>query len=79
MTVAGRILIMPKGDFNSSTTYEMLDVVYYGGTSWIAKTTVSGVVPSTVNSEYWQKLFDIDAMTEAIIDEKVRAYIKNSS
>lgn len=34
---AGRILILPKGHWNAETEYEMLDFVYYKGTSWLAK------------------------------------------
>ena len=58
MASAGRILIMPKGEYNSGTTYEMLDLVFYNGTSWLAKKTVVGIEPSEANSEYWFKLCD---------------------
>ena len=57
MASAGRILIMPKGTYNASTTYEMLDLVHYNGTSWLAKKTVTGIEPSDANSEYWHDLF----------------------
>lgn len=56
MASAGRILIMPKGNYNESVIYEMLDCVFYGDTSWVAKKTVSGIVPSDDNNEYWHKL-----------------------
>ena len=58
---AGRILIMPKGEYNSSTTYQMLDLVKHNGTSWLAKKTVVGIEPNTANSEYWHSMFDISA------------------
>lgn len=60
MASAGRILIMPKGDYDSSTTYEMLDLVKHNGTSWLAKKTVVGIEPNETNAEYWHKLVDID-------------------
>ena len=60
MTSAGRILIMPKGDYNAETTYEMLDLVYHGGRSWLSKKTVVGIEPSAANSEYWHNMFDFD-------------------
>ena len=63
MASAGRILIMPKGNYNSSTTYEMLDLVNYNGKSWLAKKTSVGIEPSDTNSEYWQNMFDINAET----------------
>ncbi len=59
MTSAGRILIMPKGNYDSNVTYEMLDLIYYNGTSWLAKKTVIGIEPNEENSEYWHKLLVI--------------------
>ena len=46
MASAGRILIMPKGNYNADTQYEMLDLVYHNGTSWLAKKTTKGIEPS---------------------------------
>lgn len=63
MASAGRILIMPKGNYNSGTTYEMLDLVNHNGKSWLAKKTSVGIEPSDANSEYWQNMFDITAET----------------
>lgn len=60
MASAGRILIMPKGTYNASTTYKMLDMVYHNGTSWLAKKTATGIEPSDANSEYWHSMFDLD-------------------
>ena len=56
MASAGRILILPRGNYNAEIEYEMLDLVYYGGTSWIAKKPSIGITP--VDGEHWQKLFD---------------------
>jgi len=66
MASAGRILIMPKGNYDSSATYEMLDLVYYNGTSWLAKKTVKGIEPSEANNEYWQIVFDASPLLEEI-------------
>ena len=49
---AGRVLIIPKGEYNSQTGYEMLDLVYYQGTSYVAKKTTLGHLPT--ETEYWQ-------------------------
>ena len=57
MAVAGRILIMPKGEYNPNTTYEMLDVVNHNGISWICKKTSVGITPS--EGEHWQALLGI--------------------
>lgn len=56
MDRVGRILILPKGTWNNETEYEMLDFVYYKGTSWLAKKNSKGVAPA--DGEYWQKVFD---------------------
>lgn len=68
MASAGRILIMPKGNYNSGTTYEMLDLVNHNGKSWLAKKTSVGIEPSDANSEYWQNMFDITAETFGALD-----------
>lgn len=60
MASAGRILIMPKGNYDSSATYEMLDMVQHNGTSWVAKKTAKGIEPSAANSEHWHSMFDLD-------------------
>ena len=59
MASAGRILIMPKGEYDASVTYEMLDMVFYNGTSWLAKKTAEGIEPSETNGEHWHKFIDI--------------------
>lgn len=64
MATAGRILIMPKGAYNASVTYEMLDLVNYNGTSWLAKKTVVGIEPNDANSEYWHNMVNIDEYLE---------------
>ena len=64
MANAGRILILPKGDYDASATYEMLDLVNYGGTSWLAKKTVTSIEPSKTNNEYWQEMFNLSSYDE---------------
>ena len=57
MANAGRILIMPKGNYDANVTYEMLDLVNHNGVSWLAKKTVTGIAPS--DGEYWHPLLGI--------------------
>lgn len=76
MASAGRILIMPKGDWNAETEYEMLDLVKYNGTSWLAKKDVTGIEPTVENSEYWQNMFEPEAFVDSLIDAKVEAKVK---
>jgi hypothetical protein len=63
MASAGRILIMPKGEWNAETTYEMLDLVFHGGASWLAKKEVIGIEPSDANSEHWFKMCESADLT----------------
>ena len=70
MASAGRILIMPKGNYDSSVTYEMLDMVYYNGTSWLAKKTAKGIEPSEANSEHWHNLINISPETIGAIPKE---------
>lgn len=79
MTTAGRILIMPKGNWDSEKTYEMLDLVYHNGTSWLAKKESIGVEPTVNNTDYWQNMFDADAFLDAKIEEKVKAYMESNA
>lgn len=51
-TSAGRVLIIPKGDYNAATTYAMLDMVYYNGSSYVCKQPSTGNLPT--NTTYWQ-------------------------
>jgi hypothetical protein len=70
MTSAGRILIMPKGNYDASVTYEMLDLVYYNGKSWLAKKTTIGIEPSKSNSEFWHDMLDIDTIVSNKIESQ---------
>lgn len=53
MISAGRVLIIPKGAWNDTDTYSMLDLVSYNGSSYIAKTSVPANTLPT-NASYWQ-------------------------
>lgn len=55
MVNAGRILIIPKGEYNALTTYEMLDLVTYNKVAYIARKASVGVNPETdTQLVYWQ-------------------------
>ena len=66
MASAGRILIMPKGNYNTETEYEMLDLVFHNGKSWVAKKTVQGIEPSEaeMSADYWMKMCESIDLTE---------------
>lgn len=52
---AGRIGFLVKGEYQETETYRFLDVVYYNGSSYVAKKDTTGNRPAE-NSEYWQIL-----------------------
>ena len=51
---AGRVLLIPKGDWNAETTYTGLDWVRHNGAAWVCKNTCTNVEPTEENSENWQ-------------------------
>ena len=53
---AGKVLLRPRGNYNASTSYEILDVVKYNHDSYVAKTSTTGHVPT--DTAYWQPLTD---------------------
>lgn len=50
----GPVGINPRGVYNSETSYERLDMVLYDNVSYIAKQSVTNVVPT--NTDYWDPL-----------------------
>lgn len=56
MATIGRVLLIPKGDYNASATYNSLDWVRYNGCAWVCKVNGTvGVVPTETAPE-WQVL-----------------------
>lgn len=54
MAIAGRVAIVPKGDWSAESEYKRLDEVTYNNTMFIAKKAVpKGTLPT--NAEYWSK------------------------
>lgn len=54
MAIAGRVAIVPKGDWSADATYKRLDAVTHNNTLYFAKKEVSAGT-STSNTEYWSK------------------------
>lgn len=62
MAIAGRVAIVPKGDWSANATYKRLDAVTYNNTLYFAKKNVpAGTVTS--NTEYWTKSIVGNAVT----------------
>lgn len=57
MADAGKVMIFPRGNYDATSVYEVLDLVNHNGASWVAKkSTFNGIIPSEANSEYWFKM-----------------------
>ena len=54
MAIAGRVSIVPKGDWSADATYKRLDAVTYNNTLYFAKKDVPAGT-ATSNTEYWSK------------------------
>lgn len=55
--IAGRVLILPRGIYNNSVTYTLLDIVYYENATYICKKTSLGNLPT--DDEYWQVMVEV--------------------
>ena len=53
-TVLGKVSVVPRGDYNASTTYYALDIVGYNGGSYLAMKEVTGVTPSNDGVNWMQ-------------------------
>lgn len=54
MVIAGRVAIVPKGDWSADATYKRLDAVTHNNTLYFAKKEVPAGT-ATSNTEYWSK------------------------
>ena len=56
ITDLGRVIPIPKGNWDSTTTYKKLDYVLYNNSTYVSVTTINepGILPT--NTNYW-KLF----------------------
>ncbi|MCR5451960.1 MAG: hypothetical protein K6F00_04960 [Lachnospiraceae bacterium] len=55
MVSAGRVLIVPKGEWTNLTSYEMLDLVSEGDKAYLARQASVGMRPSEdISMTYWQ-------------------------
>lgn len=74
-STAGRVLLMPKGDYDNTATYTTLDVVIYGGLPYVAKQTTTGNLPS--DTTYWQKLVDMPTQVDNVPTESSDNLVKS--
>lgn len=86
---AGRVLLIPKGDWNPNTTYTGLDWVRHNGAAWVCKNTCTNIEPTLENINYWQLISkDGDSVTadttmsststNAVQNKVIKSYVDNS-
>lgn len=63
---AGRVLILPKGPYNSGTTYNMLDLVSYNNAAYICKKTTTGNAPTDNEDNEWWMLLVIGSTVQGV-------------
>lgn len=68
MAIAGRVAIVPKGDWSADVTYKRLDAVTYNNTLYFAKKEVPAGT-ATSNTEYWSKSIVGDASAIATTED----------
>ena len=67
----GRVGFVLRGTYNSSTAYKQLDVVYYNGSTYVAKINITGISPG--NPSAWQEMTGIaSAVASGIANSAVR-------
>jgi len=69
MKVIGKVMLTPKGDYNATTDYEVLDLVRYDHKSWIALNAVTGVVP-TISGTDWQLYTEDGRGIASVVDNQ---------
>lgn len=75
MISVGRVLMLPKGEWNAETTYHMLDLVNHEGHAYLAKQeAVIGIEPGKDDGAYWHDMLDLkklaaESIAEALFDD----------
>lgn len=83
---AGRVLLIPKGDWNANTTYTGLDWVRHNGAAWVCKNTCTNIEPTLENADNWQIMArdgDMvtadtamsDSSTNAVQNKVIKSYV----
>ena len=79
---AGRVLLMPKGEYNASTEYHVLDWVLYNGRPYVAKQTTTGNTPiehptAQDPDSYWQLMLDFPTEVDAVPTENSQGLVRS--
>lgn len=69
----GRILPVFRGTWNVAAVYEVMDVVYYNGSSYVAKSNNTNKLPT--NTTYWQIIALKGELSGTLTPEQTTAII----
>lgn len=61
--IAGRVLLISKGDYNASAVYNTLDWVRYNSAAWVCKADNTQNVPPSLSSPQWALMAADSAMS----------------
>ena len=75
MAIAGRVAMIPKGDYDSATTYQILDVVRYNDAVYVAKKASTGIPPT--NTDYWMLMTQDGLLVDDEFDEESENPVQN--
>ena len=71
MAVAGKIMPRPRGDYDSTVVYDVIDFVAYNNCLWLCKKpNTIGIEPNSLNTDYWM-LCTSDVVAAAITFEEI--------
>lgn len=65
MAVAGRVAVVPKGEYNQERVYERLDMVRDKNKTYVAKKDNTGILPT--NEEYWMLSMTNEVPAEEVV------------
>ena len=65
-SIAGRILMIPQGVYDSNKEYHMLDIVTENNIGYIARRTVQCVSPTSDNGDNWQPIIDVSSLLNKV-------------
>ena len=78
--VAGKVMMRPRGDYDPSAVYDILDLVKHNNKPWICKqNNVMDIEPSETNSEYWMLFIDISVADADTLDGFHASYFAPAS
>lgn len=75
MAIAGRVAMIPKGDYDSATTYQILDVVRYNDAAYVAKKASTGIPPT--DTDYWMLMTQDGLPVDDELDEESENPVQN--